>query len=70
MVEMIETELEEIETIQRELDNNAITLSDVDNRWETLFSWYRTLNPCMKAGGGRRRGGGHVGSGHDSQHHH
>ena len=34
MLRMVEVEVEEIENIQKELDNNVISLSDIDNRLE------------------------------------
>ena len=32
LVKMIETEVEELENIQKELENDAITVQDIDNR--------------------------------------
>ena len=32
LLRMIETEVEELENIQKELDNDAITIQDIDNR--------------------------------------
>ena len=33
MLRMIDTEIQELEMIQKELDNNAITIRDIDNRY-------------------------------------
>ena len=33
---MINIELEEIENIQREVDNGVITIDDIENRWVLL----------------------------------
>ena len=32
MLEMIDIEIEELETIQKELDNDAINIEDINNR--------------------------------------
>ena len=40
MLRMIDTEIQELEMIQKELDNNAITISDIDNRY-ILFINFR-----------------------------
>ena len=34
---MIETEVEELENIQKELENDAITVQDIDNRFNLMF---------------------------------
>ena len=33
MLKMINIELEEIENIQREVDNGVISIDDIENRW-------------------------------------
>ena len=33
MLRMIDTEIQELEMIQKELDNDAITISDIDNMY-------------------------------------
>ena len=33
MLRMIDTEIQELEMIQKELDNNAITIRDIDKRY-------------------------------------
>ena len=38
MLRMIDTEIQELEMIQKELDNEAITISDIDNRY-ILSKW-------------------------------
>ena len=40
MLRMIDTEIQELEMIQKELDNDAITISDIDNRY-ILFINFR-----------------------------
>ena len=34
MLKMVEVEIAEIENIQKELDNEAITIADIDNRFD------------------------------------
>ena len=36
MLRMIDIELEEIENIQKEVDNGVITIDDIENRWVLL----------------------------------
>ena len=33
MLKMIDIELEEIENIQKEVDNGVISIDDIENRW-------------------------------------
>ena len=37
MLKMIDIELEEIENIQKEVDNGVISLDDIENRWVLLI---------------------------------
>ena len=37
MLKMINIELEEIENIQREVDNGVISIDDIENRWVLLI---------------------------------
>ena len=37
LIKMIETEIEELENIQKELENDAITVQDIDNRFDLMF---------------------------------
>ena len=49
MLRMIDTEIQELEMIQKELDNDAITISDIDNRY-ILFINLRIFhnNPVLR----------------------
>ena len=49
MLRMIDTEIQELEMIQKELDNNAITLGDIDNRYFPFIN-FRIIHkqPCIK----------------------
>ena len=38
MLRMIDTEIQELEMIQKELDNDAITISDIDNRYSLFIN--------------------------------
>ena len=49
MLRMIDTEIQELEMIQKELDNNAITISDIDNRYIQLLPFSIIhKQPCIK----------------------
>ena len=37
LIKMIETEIEELENIQKELENDAITVQDIDNRFDLML---------------------------------
>ena len=43
MLKMIDIELEEIENIQKEVDNGVISIDDIENRWVLLINYSKCI---------------------------